>query len=169
MPGVSWLPLYHDMGLIGAWLSRLYFGVPVYYPVATGVLEPARAVAVGHPLSPGHDVGGAQLRLRAVRAQSAGRGARRTRSELVASGAQRVRAGAAGDDRPLCPALWAVRVSAGGDAAGVRPGRVLGRTVGAPGRSRPARGPRRPRTARGGTASPSKPAMARRSCRWAKR
>jgi 1-acyl-sn-glycerol-3-phosphate acyltransferase len=27
---VSWLPLYHDMGLIGSWMGSLYFGMPLH-------------------------------------------------------------------------------------------------------------------------------------------
>jgi 1-acyl-sn-glycerol-3-phosphate acyltransferase len=28
--GISWLPLYHDMGLIGAWLTLLHYGTPLH-------------------------------------------------------------------------------------------------------------------------------------------
>jgi len=43
---VSWLPLYHDMGLIGAWLGPLYFGIAlkVMSPL-TFLAHPVRWVA----------------------------------------------------------------------------------------------------------------------------
>jgi acyl carrier protein len=40
---VSWLPLYHDMGLIGAWLATMYFAVPlVLMPPTAFLARPAR-------------------------------------------------------------------------------------------------------------------------------
>ncbi|HEX7643199.1 MAG TPA: AMP-binding protein [Burkholderiaceae bacterium] len=39
---VSWLPLYHDMGLIGAWLGSLYHGMPlILMPPTSFLARPA--------------------------------------------------------------------------------------------------------------------------------
>ncbi|TMK53795.1 MAG: acyl-phosphate glycerol 3-phosphate acyltransferase, partial [Actinobacteria bacterium] len=46
---VSWLPLYHDMGLIGAWLGSLYFGVPLILMSPTSFLaRPVRWLRAIH-------------------------------------------------------------------------------------------------------------------------
>ncbi len=40
---VSWLPLYHDMGLIGAWLGTLYYGAPtIIMPPLAFLADPGR-------------------------------------------------------------------------------------------------------------------------------
>ena len=46
---VSWLPLYHDMGLIGAWLGSLYHGVPLVLMSPLAFLSrPSRWLAAVH-------------------------------------------------------------------------------------------------------------------------
>ena len=46
---VSWLPLYHDMGLIGAWLATMYYAVPLVLMPPTSFLgHPARWLRTMH-------------------------------------------------------------------------------------------------------------------------
>ena len=46
---VSWLPLYHDMGLIGSWMAPLYFGIPlVLMSPLTFLARPARWLQAIH-------------------------------------------------------------------------------------------------------------------------
>ncbi len=46
---VSWLPLYHDMGLIGAWMGSLYYALPlVVMPPTAFLSRPARWLRAIH-------------------------------------------------------------------------------------------------------------------------
>ena len=99
--GVFWLPLFHDMGLIGGVIQTIYCGgsSTLFSPVS---LPPAPdPMAASHLTHQGDDQRGAELRLRSLRGEDDARAARRSGPELLASGLQRRRADPPGDARPL--------------------------------------------------------------------
>ena len=116
---VSWLPLYHDMGLIGAWFVPLFSGNPlvVMSPLAF-LSRPERWLWAIHrhrgTISPAPN-----FALRALRAENRGQGTGGTRSEFVARGVQWRRARSRRYSGAVRGALRAVRISPRGAASGL--------------------------------------------------
>ncbi len=66
---MGWLPLYHDMGLIGNVLQPLFAGASCVLMSPVAFLQQPGALAAGDLALPGDDQRRAELRLRPVRAQ----------------------------------------------------------------------------------------------------
>ena len=64
---VSWLPLYHDMGLIGAWLGSLYVGAPLAVMSPITFLARPAPVAMVTPCSQSNGFSRTELCLRPLR------------------------------------------------------------------------------------------------------
>ena len=107
--GVSWLPLYHDMGLIGSWLMCLHNGVPLtLLPPTAFLARPERWLWAIHERRATLSVA-PNFAYELMRPSHPGRGARRPRPLVVARRSQRRRAGEPGDARALRAPLRAAR------------------------------------------------------------
>ena len=146
---VSWLPGFHDMGLIGGPADRAPPGDGVVLDGRPGLREPAAGVAEGDQPVPGQHLRRA-ARLPAVPADGAGPGAGRAGPRLVAVGLLRRRAGGRRHHARLRGCVRAVRLAEERAPSGVRPGggNAGGDVPG--GRGVVARGPEGPRRAGGG-------------------
>ena len=111
------------MGLIGGILQPLYVGRPNVLMSPMTLLAEAVPLAVGDLAVPRHDQRRAELRLRSVRPQDHARAAEDARSEQLARGVQRRRAGAGRNARRLRRGLRAVRLPPRGVLSVLRPGR----------------------------------------------
>ena len=129
--GASWLPLYHDMGLIGSWLfchARRASRSPSSRPLAF-LSRPERWLWAIHA-APRHALRRPQLRLRAVRAQHPRRGARGPRPLVLARAPSTARSRSARRRSSASRerfAPYGFRREA--HDAGLRPGRELGGPV----------------------------------------
>ena len=98
---VSWLPLYHDMGLIGVLAGRALLRHPDRDPLAARLPRPSRPLALGDSRPPRHHVRRAQLRLRPLRPQDRRRRDPGPRPVHLAARPERLGARQRRDDRAL--------------------------------------------------------------------
>ena len=133
---VSWLPLYHDMGLIGAWLASLYFGFPlvIMSPLAF-LARPQRWLWAIHrhrgTLSAAPNFA-YELCLRKIDDRDL-EGLDLSSWRYAFNGAEPV---SPEDDHRFPAAVCEIRTASGSDGAGLRPRGIVGRTRAAAARAR---------------------------------
>ena len=124
---VSWLPLYHDMGLIGAWLGSLYHGVPLVLLSPLAFLSrPSRWLSAVHAYrgtvsaAPNFAFDLCVHKIADDEIQGSG-------PPALAPGDERLGSGERRDDRALHPSIRAIWVQRQRDVSGVRACRIVGR------------------------------------------